>query len=426
VYESTLRVPAIVCLALAAVYRPWARAATPRPHLQWALFVFLAATAVQLLPMPPPVLDAISPSTRGAIAKLALVMPEWPAISIDVPATRLTLLVNAGLVIVFIAAVRVFADGGVRTFVRGLAMMGLLLSLIALAQDATGRGHMYWRWKPLTAGSPPFGPFVNRNHFATWVVLAVPLAAGYLAAHLGAHHVRHSPLAPLRRRMVTFLDGRAILLTASAALMLVALVATLSRSGLFGMAAAVLTALGLRIRRQAGEQGRARVWIAAAVAGAVLLVLAAMPARVIVDRLSRTQVSATDRVAIWKETLPVVRDFWLTGTGAGTYETSMLVFQRASPGVRFNQAHNHYLQAAAEGGVLLCAPLAIALSLFLRQALARTADDPSGMYWIRAGALAGLAGAAAQSVWETGLITPANAALATVLCAIVVHEPRRH
>ena len=48
------------------------------------------------------------------------------------------------------------------------------------------------------------------------------------------------------------------------------------------------------------------------------------------------------------------------------------------------------------------------------------------MYWIRAGALSGLAGAAAQSVWETGLVTPANAALASILAAIVIHEPRRH
>ena len=84
------------------------------------------------------------------------------------------------------------------------------------------------------------------------------------------------------------------------------------------------------------------------------------------------------------------------------------------------------LQAASEGGVLLCAPLVIALSLFVRHGWARTAGDASGMYWIRAGALAGLAGAAAQSLWETGLITPANAALACVLCAIVLHEPRRH
>src|SRR5262249_50734210 len=161
-------------------------------------------------------------------------------------------------------------------------------------------------------------------------VMAVPLAAGYLAAHLSAHHVRHSPFAPLRRRVVTFLDGRAILLTAAGALMMVALVATLSRSGLFGIAAAALTGLLMPMRRP-GARGGVLVGIAAAAVAAGLLVFAAMPPRVIADRLARTQVSAADRLTIWQDTLPVIRDFWLTGTGAGTYETSMLVFQRASP-----------------------------------------------------------------------------------------------
>ena len=418
--------PAAVCLVLAAAYRPWTRDGSAWPRLHVWLAIVLAATAAQLVPVPPAILDVIAPKARTAASQLLLIPPSWLTLSIDEPATGLALLVNAGLVILFIAAVRVFATGGVRLFVRGAAMMGLILSLIAMAQNSTGRGLMYWRWKPLTEGSPPFGPFVNRNHFATWVVLMVPLTIGYLAAHLGAHHMRHSPLAPLRRRIVTFVDGRAVLLTAAAAVMTVALVVTLSRSGLFGMAVAALAALGFRLRRHADRQRRGRLWIAAAGLAAVLLVMAALPARAIVARLAATQVSATDRLTIWKDTLPVIRDFWLTGTGAGTYETSMLVFQRASPGVLFNQAHNHYLQAASEGGLLLCAPLAMALSLFVRQARIRLAEDLSGMYWMRAGALAGLIGAAAQSVWETGLVTPANAALASVLCAIVIHEPRRH
>ena len=162
----------------------------------------------------------------------------------------------------------------------------------------------------------------------------------------------------------------------------------------------------------------------AAAAGAVLLVSAAMPLVAITARLAHTRVSAADRFLIWKDTIPMLRDFWLTGTGAGTYETGMLVYQRASPGVRFNQAHNHYLQLAAEGGVWLCLPLAISLLLYAKEAWRRVAAETSAMYWVRAGALCGLAGAAAQSVWETGLAIPANAALACVLAAIVIHEPR--
>ena len=90
---------------------------------------------------------------------------------------------------------------------------------------------------------------------------------------------------------------------------------------------------------------------------------------------------------IWRDTMPIVQDFWLTGTGAGTYETVMLVYQRSSPGVRFNQAHNHYLQLASEGGLLLCLPALLVIVSFGVAAARRVGRDASGMYWIRSGAL---------------------------------------
>ena len=282
-----------------------------------------------------------------------------------------------------------------------------------------------WRWKPLLEGGPPFGPFVNRNHFATWALLAVPLTLGYLLAHAGAHARRPGAFVPLRRRIVLFFDGRAILLTAAVCAMVVALFATLSRSGMLGLASAFVVGLMVRSVRRGAESTHGRRWLAAALLGAGALVVAQVGLSSLAARLANAQVSAGERLLIWRDTLPMVRDFWLTGTGAGTYETAMLVYQRSSPGVRFNQAHNHYLQILAEGGALLAVPVFVALVLYTRGAWARLRHDGSGMFWIRAGAFCGLAGAAAQSVWETGLATPANAALAAVLAAIVTHEPER-
>ena len=100
----------------------------------------------------------------------------------------------------------------------------------------------------------------------------------------------------------------------------------------------------------------------------------------------------------------------------------MLVYQQSSPGVRFNQAHNHYLQVAAEGGLLLGVPALLVLVSYGFTAARRIARDESSMYWVRAGALSGLAGVLAQSVWETGLTVPANAVLAAISAAIVVHS----
>ena len=33
----------------------------------------------------------------------------------------------------------------------------------------------------------PLGPFVNRNHFATWAIMVIPLCLGYLGAHAQVH-----------------------------------------------------------------------------------------------------------------------------------------------------------------------------------------------------------------------------------------------
>jgi O-antigen ligase len=103
----------------------------------------------------------------------------------------------------------------------------------------------------------------------------------------------------------------------------------------------------------------------------------------------------------------------------------MLVYQRSRLEVLFNQAHNHYLQIAAEGGLLVGVPVLLSLAAFARAGARRLWEDHSPMFWIRCGAAAGLIGVAAQSVWEVGLTTPANAALASVLAAALLHAPSR-
>jgi O-antigen ligase len=387
--------------------------------------VIAAAIGLQMLPLPRPIIDVISPAARHVWSQLSFSVPASLPISIDLNRTARAWLVTMAAFLLFLIARRVFANGGVRIVVRGVSITGMLLSAIALAQDATARGLIYWRWKPIDEGPPPFGPFVNRNHFGTWAVVAVPMCLGYLAAHSAAHRHRSAEHAALRRRLVTFFDGRAMGLTASAALMLVAIVVSLSRSALAGVAATAVA--GLVLRRERGETtGRAAWWIAGGGAVMLALTLAEIRPAVVGARLSTAHISAANRLLIWRDTIPIVRDFWLTGTGAGTYLTSMLLYQRSSPGWLYNQAHNHYLQVVSEGGLMLGVPVFAALALYTRDAWRALQADASGMFWIRAGAFCGLVGLAVQSVWETGLTMPANAALAALAAAIVVHDPSPH
>jgi O-antigen ligase len=100
----------------------------------------------------------------------------------------------------------------------------------------------------------------------------------------------------------------------------------------------------------------------------------------------------------------------------------MLVYQQSDRMYFANQAHNHYLQLASEGGLLLVAPVVLVILAFAALFRRRLAADTSDWCWLRIGAGAGLVGVGVQSVWETGLRMPGNAMLFAVLAAIAVHS----
>jgi O-antigen ligase len=161
--------------------------------------------------------------------------------------------------------------------------------------------------------------------------------------------------------------------------------------------------------------------------GALLLLVALSFANfdALAKRLDETMTPSQEgrgRWAIWADAVRVSRDFPLTGTGAGTFGTSVAVYQTAEPGYSIGNAHNHYLQLAAEGGLLVGAPAAIGIAALVALFTRRLIHDGGRDYLVRAGAVAGIAAVMVQSVWETGLRMPANAMLLAVLAAIATHS----
>jgi hypothetical protein len=86
----------------------------------------------------------------------------------------------------------------------------------------------------------------------------------------------------------------------------------------------------------------------------------------------------------------------------------------------FNNAHSHYLQVVCEGGLLLAVPSLWALGALTLLGYGAVRSDKGEMFWVRVGAAAGLAGLAAQSIWEISLIMPANAVMAGVLGGLLL------
>ena len=401
-----------------------ARPSIGRGHnrwLDWLLAACLIAAAAQLVPLPAAIRDRLSPNASAVDRALALAAAperrEATPLSLDPEATAWALALGAIYIGVFWCARAIYARGGVRTTVRMIALTGLALTTLVAVQRATSPKLLYWIWQPLSAGASPYGPFVNRNGLAGWLAMAVPLAIGYALARRAS---RPPAVGGVAARLAE-LDATQLLLGGSACLMMGGLLGSLSRGGIFGGAAGLVVFVALVQSRR--TEGRAAAGAAAAVAATVAI--AAMYANLgaLALRMQETtELGEWGRRAIWRDTAAMIRDFPLTGVGAGAFERGMLVYQSGSRHFFFNHAHNEYLQIAAEGGLLVGIPAALAAMAAVVAIARRLRADQSAMFWIRAAAVGGIVAVAVQSLFDTGLRTPANGVLFAVITAIALHE----
>ncbi len=336
-------------------------------------------------------------------------------ISIDPDATRWAFALALAFVLIFWSAREVFARGGVRTVARGVAGTGLLLAATALLQHATAPKRLYWIY-PTIFGAP-FGPYLNRNDFSTWLIMGIPVTIGYALARIDARHRRTDGGV----RIDAATDAIVVGLVGSACLMSAALVTSLSRSGLTAAATATVGFLYLG-RNRLGSGGR--TWLLIGAASIVGVAAAYANVDALADRVGETLAAGIGgRRTIWRETWPMARDFIVTGVGAGAYQRGMLVYQQTKGLFYFNHAHNEYLQFAAEGGLLLSVPIAITLVIGVRYLVRRVHTDNTPIFWIRVGAVTGMLAVAVQSLFDTGLRMPANAVMFAVLAALALHNP---
>jgi O-antigen ligase len=361
---------------------------------------------------------AIVERTLRVGADLVPAPHAWRTFSVNPAQTAVGLLTGLAAILMFWIARAVSEHAGPSRLAGRTAWVGFAVSLVAILQRSMSPKLMYWTLS--VPGAQPYGPFVNRNHMATWLVMAIPLTLGALVARVREPRERGGRHPVAVARVVG--DPTVLWLAGSAAAMLAALLVSLSRSGVVGLTAGAIVGAAIVVPRLGRSERR---WLWLLPAGAVIVALTYANPGALADRFARVRtIGAGGRVEIWRQTLPMVRDFPIAGTGVGTYERAMLVYQQGDRQFFFNQAHDQYLQLAAEGGLLVGLPSLVAIAAFIALARARLRHDRSPVFWIRAGAVAALTGVATQSLWETGLRMPANAVLCGLVAAIAVHGPR--
>jgi O-antigen ligase len=385
---------------------------------------FLAAGLIQIVPLSLSVLETVSPESLGVISQLDLLVGSGAApthpISISPGSTTIGLILFASNALLILGCARLFSIVGARRIAEAIAVLGVAMALVGVGQSGLVNGKIYGFWTPLDGGSP-FGPFVNRNHFAGWMLLALPLTLGLVCGGIarGTGSVRpfwHDRLMWLSSSSAS----RLVLLGSGAIVMGLSLAMTMSRSAMSALGLSIVLTGAFALRRQQRRRGTM------AVAYLVLLVVVIVGwtgTDAIASRFSQTNWSEfNDRRGAWADAIDIASRFPATGTGLNTYGIATLFYQRHDLSQHYSQAHNDLLQLAAEGGLLLTIPALACIGLLALKVRQKLNEETSTRtYWLRVGAATSLVAIAFQEMVDFSLQMPGNAALFAVVCAIAIH-----
>ena len=364
--------------------------------------------------------------------------PERQPLSLYPASTRRDLSLLVLGTAVFLLGALFFKTSRARLWLCGLiAVNGALLAFFGLVQMLASNGLIYWR-VPLTQGGGPFGPFVNRNNAAGFLLLCLAGAVGMTI--WAVDRSRSSGLASgdthssggrgipakLRQRffeLAAHIDGVTLTAVALAGCIIAGILCSLSRGAAVAMVGAtIVSALFALCAR-----GRTlRVWGAGIVAVVALFLVSWVGMRDSVyarlaTLLDREMISQQARIPIWLDGLKAVADFWQVGSGLGTYRYVYSPYQERFAEGWYYFAENQYLEALVEGGILGLGLMLTMMALVGMAGWRLLRDDSdSRTFAFGIAGIFALTGQAIAGFFDFGLHIPANMLLFALMCGAML------
>jgi O-antigen ligase len=323
------------------------------------------------------------------LGQLAFRITPYPFLS------RVELLKLIAFILVFFLSTQVFRE---RQDLNSLAWLLMLLcfgvSLFGIVQRFTSDGTIYW-FQTLTLGGDPFGPFVNRNHFAGFAELTVPVGLALMI------------FRGLRRDMFPLASLLTIVPVA-------ALIISGSRGGIvaFGFQLALL---GLMARSGKRGVGSLRLAGPALVALAAVALIGWLGASRTIERFSTLHagdVTISRRATMIRGATRIFFSHPIAGCGLGSLVAVYPRFEIVYDGRVVDHVHNDYMELLAEMGLLGAMCGSAFLWILFRDARERFAAEQGHFSRaIHAAAIAALCGLLLHSLVDFNLHIPSNTLL---------------
>jgi len=405
----------------------------------WSSMLFVSITAVLTLiwsfsllvrseKLPQPLIHAALP-----LFSLLLLTQCWVGFQLqsgltqDSGASFRYLLLGCGYSLLFLLIIGLFNSRKRLTLLLTvLIISGTLQAFYGAFMHLSGSDWQLFSQYEGRAHANANGTFVNRNHFAGYLIMSLSCGIGLLLAlRDGGKFNWHS--------VVELLVGPKARLRLAMVIMVIALVLSHSRMGNAAFFSSLIIIGSIFILNNKQHRLRNALILASIILIDLLVISQHFGLDTLQQRIASTRL--TDKVVngeivqkanelrpdVFFSAVPLVTENLIKGTGAGSFEA---VYQRyPGPMIRlnFDHAHNDYLQFQIEYGLIGFLPLCLCVLICFSYGL-QALRHPHSWYrnGVGFGASMGILAILFHSTTDFNLQIPSNAATFVVLCAIAV------
>jgi len=310
--------------------------------------IWLIYITFQCTPLPFSWIQWLSPQ---AAQVHAFTNPTLTTLSVDPHSTAVGLLKSISYVWLFILTLLVVnTRPRMRWVALALVFSGLFQAFYGSFMTLSGLEYGFFHEKVYGQGLAT-GTFINRNHLAGYLVMCLSVGIGLLIAQLGDGASSDNWQQRFVRLLAWILSGK-MLLRLSLVVMVIALVLTHSRMGNTAFFASMMIAgvIALILSRHANRA--TVILLVSLIVIDIFIVGTWFGLEKVAQRLEQTSLATVTRDDVDIYTLPYWDDYFLTGSGLGSYYTTFPRYQGADVKGFWDHAHNDYLEFATETGII--------------------------------------------------------------------------
>ncbi len=318
------------------------------------LFVFLAYILFQLVPLPPFIIEFLSP-TAFSIQERAFALTDtqsWMTLSLNHKAGLSEFFRYGTYVLFYVLTVQVLKEKDMLQAVAlVIAVFGGFLAFSSILQFYLTKDMALWfRYSP--DNSIVFGPYVNHNHYAGLMEMIFPI----VLALFFFYRPRIAKTSFIKGVAEILSQEKAnihILIGTAALLIVVSIFVSLSRGAMISLSISLVLFSFLLLRRKI-SRGNTIVIIGIVIMS--ILVISWFGWDQILDRFARLKnaqgVIYENRLDFWKDSKEIIKDFPLTGSGMGTFSHIYPQYKSLVDKYTLTHAHNDYIELLVEGGMI--------------------------------------------------------------------------